>query len=184
MDKYSFGDLVNRYSMSKSALSRYIANHLDDIGEEHAIRTPKGWVFDSDAVKTLDKLRNVAMSSPVTPVTVESLSAQERQEYEDTISNLRQLLLVSEKELAEARAETIATMKENRELQNQLSLVSVQYAQLAEGKSTTEELESLRTQIKQGFDDVIKSQHSTINVNNSKGWNRRGSVRLIKLIGK
>ena len=182
MDKYSFGDLVNRYSMSKSALSRYIANHLDDIGEEHAIKTPKGWVFDSDAVKTLDKLRNI-MSSP-TPVTVESLSAQERQEYEDTISNLRQLLLASQKETADARAETISVMKECQKLQNQLSLVSVQYAQLAEGKSTANELELLRSQIKQGFDDVLKKQHPPVPVNSGKGWNRRGVVRLIKLIGK
>lgn len=180
MDRYSFNDLLARYGMSKSALSRYIANHLDDIGEGHAIKTRKGWIFDSDAVKTLDKLRNI-MSSP-TPVTVESLSAQEKQAYEDTISNLRQLLLVSEKELAEARAETIAAMKENRELKDKLSLVSIQYTQLAEGKSTTEELESLRNEIKQGFDDVIKNQHPT--VNSGKGWNRRGVVRLIKLIGK
>lgn len=185
MGKYSFKDLMNRYSMTKSALSKYIANHMDDIGENHAVKTRTGWVFDSEAVKKLDELRNIHTSSPVTSIVVEGISEQEKQRYEDTISNLQQLLLVSQKETADARAETIAAMKENAKLKDQLSLVSAQYAQLAEGKSTVTELELLRSQIKQGFDDVINGQHSTaLNVNNGKGWNKRGSVRRIKLSGK
>lgn len=178
MDKYSFGDLVNRYGMSKSALSRYIANHLDDIGKEHAIKTAKGWVFDLMAVETLDRLRNRGISSTIT---VNDVSRQEIQGYKDTIANLQQLLLASQKETADARAETIAALRENQKLQKQLSLVSIQYAQLAEGKSTVHELELLRSQIKQGFDDFTHLQQSR---NNGKGWNRRGVGRIIKLIGK
>ena len=179
MDRYSFGDLLVRYGMSKSALSKYIANHLNDIGEGHAVKTSKGWVFDLTAVNTLDRLRNIGMSSTIP---INGVSNQEIQDYKDTIANLQQLLLASQKETADARAETISVMKECQKLQKQLSLVSVQYAQLAEGKSTVNELESIREQIKQGFDDIIENQPSA--VNSGKGWNRRGTVRLIKLIGK
>lgn len=175
--------------MSKSALSRYIANHFNDIGKEHAIKTPKGWVFDLVAVKTLDRLRNV---STVSNITVNDVSWQEVQGYKDTIANLQQLLLASQKETADARAETIAVLKENQKLQKenqklqkQLSLVSIQYAQLAEGKSTVSELELLRSQIKQGFDDISRQQTgNTSGGGSGKGWNRRGSIRTIKLIGK
>lgn len=181
MSKYSFKDLMNRYTMTKSALSKYLANHIDDIGREHAVKTSTGWVFDSEAIKTIDRLRNIQRESLDTPISIDGMSNREKQGYEDTISNLQQLLLASQKETAEARAETIAVMKENQKLQKQLSLVSVQYAQLAEGKSTVNELESLRNEIKQGFSDVIKGQQT---VNNGRGWNRRGVTRVIKLIGK
>lgn len=187
-NKYTVADLLARYGMKQSAFSRFLNRHISDINASgsHIIKAGGLLYFDDVAVQCLDRLRGAFQLQPQAPDSAEVLQ-EEISRLKDVLGNLQHALLVSRDELAASRKETIEVMKERDDIKTQLSDLSTKYALLAAGEDTSkhlkEENQALQNQLSvtlQGIQDSIKRPSEP--EPSGKGWNRRGTIRKIKLV--
>lgn len=180
MGRYTVADLLARYGMKQSAFSRFLNRHIKDINASgtHVTKTGGLLYFDDTAVQFLDRLRGAFQMDLQAPDSTAVLQ-EEISRLKDVQLNLQQALLVSREELIEV-------MKDRDNIKNQLSDLSTKYALLAAGEDTSkhlkEENQTLRDQLSGTLRDIQDSIKCPSEPEPSgKGWNRRGTVRKIKL---
>ena len=179
MGRYTVADLLARYNMKQSAFSRFLNRHIKDINASGSHVTKAGGLlyFDDTAVQYLDRLRGVSQPDLQAPDSTAVLQ-EEISRLKDVQLNLQQALLVSREELIEV-------MKDRDNIRNQLSDLSTKYALLAAGEDTSkhlkEENQNLRDQLSGTLRD-IQDNIKRPSEPSGKGWNRRGTVRKIKLV--
>lgn len=178
MGRYTVADLLARYNMKQSAFSRFLNRHIKDINASGSHVTKAGGLlyFDDTAVQYLDRLRGVSQPDLQAPDSTAVLQ-EEISRLKDVQLNLQQALLVSREELIEV-------MKDRDNIKNQLLDLSTKYALLAAGEDTSkhlkEENQNLRDQLSGTLRDIQDSIKRPSEPS-GKGWNRRGTVRKIKL---
>lgn len=190
--RYTVADLLARYGMKQSAFSRLLNRHINDINVSgpHVTKDGRSWYFDDAAVQFLDRLRGAFQPQPQASDSSEVLQ-EEISRLKDVLGNLQHALLVSREELAasrketaDARAETIEVMKDRDDIKKQLSDLSTKYALLEASEETSkrlkEENQNLREQLSGTLRDIQDSVRRSP-APSGKGWNRRGTVRKIKL---
>lgn len=179
MGRYTVADLLARYNMKQSAFSRFLNRHIKDINASGSHVTKAGGLlyFDDTAVQYLDRLRGVSQPDLQAPDSTAVLQ-EEISRLKDVQLNLQQALLVSREELIEV-------MKDRDNIKNQLSDLSTKYALLAAGEDTSkhlkEENQNLRDQLSGTLRDIQDNIKRPLEPS-GKGWNRRGTVRKIKLV--
>lgn len=185
-NKYTVADLLARYSMKQSAFSRFLNRHINDINASGAHVTKIGGLlyFDDAAVQFLDRLRGAFQMDLQAPDSAAVLQ-EEISRLKDVLGNLQHALLVSREELAASRKETIEVMKDRDDIKTQLSDLSTKYALLAAGEDASkhlkEENQTLRDQLSGTLRDIQDSIKRPSEPS-GKGWNRRGTIRKIKLV--
>lgn len=185
-NKYTVADLLARYGMKQSAFSRFLNRHINDINASGSHVTKAGGLlyFDDAAVQFLDRLRGAFQMDLQAPDSAAVLQ-EEISRLKDVQLNLQQALLVSRDELAASRKETIEVMKERDAIRKQLSDLSIKYALLEAGEDTSkhlkEENQTLRDQLSGTLRDIQDSIKRPSEPS-GKGWNRRGTIRKIKLV--
>lgn len=205
MGSYTFSDLMNRYGMKKSALSRFISRHLAEINQngQHAIKTNMGWSFDGVAIQVLDRLRKFGEIDTPSVVDTEYIN-----ELKDLVSELREKIIELQNENSGLKSQLIDSVKDQVELNKQLAGVSIQLLQLQQRKGDVVELENenavLKNRISELEDKVytvetentnlhdkidtfeknqskpslVRNQHATKYIT---AWNRRGISRRIQI---
>lgn len=206
MANYSFSDLLNRYGMKKSAFSRFLARHLEDInkdGSSHAVKTPSGWVFDDYAIVVLDRLRNFG------DISFSAGDPEQVKELNEIISALQQKLIKVHEENGSLKDQLLAATRDQVDLTKKLAAASIQVLQLQTQGSESDDLKN-ENRLLQEQVSGLKSQVSTmeteskrirsendelhdkirefnkvdkqVNTGIYRSWIRRGQGRKIKLV--
>ena len=178
MGRYTVADLLARYNMKQSAFSRFLNRHINDINASgtHVTKTGGLLYFDDTAVQFLDRLRGAFQLDLQMPDSTAVLQ-EEISRLKDVQLNLQQALLVSREELIEV-------MKDRDNIKNQLSDLSTKYALLAAGEDTSKHLKEENQALKNQLSGTLRDIEDSIKRPSEpagKGWNRRGTVRKIKL---
>lgn len=178
MGRYTVADLLARYGMKQSAFSRFLNRHIKDINASgsHVMKTGGLLYFDDSAVQYLDRLRGVCQLDLQAPDSTAVLQ-EEISRLKDVQLNLQQALLVSREELIEV-------MKDRDNIKNQLTDLSTKYALLAAGEDTSKHLKEENQALKNQLSGTLRDIEDSIKRPSEpagKGWNRRGTVRKIKL---
>lgn len=207
MAEYTFGDLLSRYGIKKSAFSRFLARHLEEINKSgnHAIKSPSGWIFDDFAVEILDRLRNFGEVSP------ESTDSAQVNSLKEIISSLQQKVIALQDENGNLKTQLIDASRDQVKLTKQLAAASIEVLKLQQSNTSDNdnleiENKALKVQV-----DKLKRQVSTMETeskrvyaennelhdkikqirqshNANKGaysrWSRKGSGRRITLFSK
>ena len=205
MGRYTFSDLMGRYDMKKSALSRFLSRHLNEINRngEHAVKTTTGWSFDDSAIQVLDRLRKFGTIDATATNNAEYVN-----ELKDIVSELRKRIIALQDENSDLKSQLIDAVKVQVELNKQLAGVSIQLLQLQQRKGDAVELENenvvLKNRISELEDKVYTVETENTNLhdkidtfekNQSKpspvrnqhvtkyttAWNRRGISRRIQI---
>lgn len=150
-------NLADRYGVKKSTILTFIKNYLDVINRDgqnaYQTGTKKEWEFTEEAVRIIDKLRDVSSSVAERPADTERvqqlliensnlktallLARREVEEQKDKVINLLETAPV--KELAAAQSDLAAQEKENENLRQTIEVLKKELAekdrQLAEQKN-------------------------------------------------
>ena len=185
VEKYSFGDVMTRYNMQRTALSKFLTRHLAEINKDglHAAKNGRAWKFDETAIQIMDRIRGEfqpGVFNEPEPRDSESVELLKNQ-----ISNLQQLLLAAQKDAIDAKNETINALRERDQLKNELATVSLKYAQLQASQDASSYFASELKQLHKQNDVLCKQIEATFakmrHNSNGNGWTRRGGSRKIKL---
>lgn len=141
-------NLADRYGVKKSTILTFVKNYLDVInrGGQNAYQTgtKKEWEFTEEAVRIIDKLRDVSSSVAERPADTERvqqlliensnlktallLARREVEEQKDKVINLLETAPV--KELAAAQSDLAAQEKENESLRQKMAEQELQISLL------------------------------------------------------
>lgn len=115
---FSTDDLMERYGVSRPGIIKFVNAHIDDInkdGDVHAKKIGKEWVFDAEAVKVIDELKNRGVT-----VVDDAVQADRIKQLLEQISELKTELL------QEKTANQIAQSKIIGLLEKQQSVVMLE----------------------------------------------------------
>lgn len=141
-------NLADRYGVKKSTILTFVKNYLDVINRDgqnaYQTGTKKGWEFTEEAVRIIDKLRDVSSSVAERPADTERvqqlliensnlktallLARREVEEQKDKVINLLETAPV--KELAAAQSDLAAQEKENESLRQKMAEQELQISLL------------------------------------------------------
>ena len=134
-------NLADRYGISKTAILKFVRSNIDVINKEKENAYQSGikgnWEFTEDAVRIIDRLRNVSSSVAERPADTERvqqlliensnlktallLARREVEEQKDKVINLLETAPV--KELAAAQSDLAAQEKENENLRQTIEVL-------------------------------------------------------------
>lgn len=141
-------NLAVRYSVTKAAILAFVKSNLDVINRDgrnaYQTGTKKEWEFTEEAVRIIDKLRDVSSSVAERPADTERvqqlliensnlktallLARREVEEQKDKVINLLETAPV--KELAAAQSDLAAQEKENESLRQKMAEQELQISLL------------------------------------------------------
>lgn len=141
-------NLADRYGVKKSTILTFVKNYLDVINRDgqnaYQTGTKKEWEFTEEAVRIIDKLRDVSSSVAERPADTERvqqlliensnlktallLARREVEEQKDKVINLLENAPV--KELAAAQSDLAAQEKENESLRQKMAEQELQISLL------------------------------------------------------
>lgn len=141
-------NLADRYGVKKSTILTFVKNYLDVINRDgrnaYQTGTKKEWEFTEEAVRIIDKLRDVSSSVAERPADTERvqqlliensnlktallLARREVEEQKDKVINLLETAPV--KELAAAQSDLSAQEKENESLRQKMAEQELQISLL------------------------------------------------------
>lgn len=141
-------NLADRYGVKKSTILTFVKNYLDVINKDgqnaYQTGTRKEWEFTEEAVRIIDKLRDVSSSVAERPADTERvqqlliensnlktallLARREVEEQKDKVINLLETAPV--KELAAAQSDLAAQEKENESLRQKMAEQELQISLL------------------------------------------------------
>lgn len=141
-------NLADRYGVKKSTILTFVKNYLDVINRDgqnaYQTGTKKEWEFTEEAVRIIDKLRDVSSSVAERPADTERvqqlliensnlktallLARREVEEQKDKVINLLETAPV--KELAAAQSDLAAQEKENENLRQKMAEQELQISLL------------------------------------------------------
>jgi hypothetical protein len=141
-------NLADRYGVKKSTILTFVKNYLDVINRDgqnaYQTGTKKEWEFTEEAVRIIDKLRDVSSSVAERPADTERvqqlliensnlktallLARREVEEQKDKVINLLETAPV--KELAAAQSDLAAQEKENESLRQKMAEQELQISLL------------------------------------------------------
>jgi hypothetical protein len=141
-------NLADRYGVKKSTILTFVKNYLDVINRDgqnaYQTGTKKEWEFTEEAVRIIDKLRDVSSSVAERPADTERvqqlliensnlktallLARREVEEQKDKVINLLETAPV--KELAAAQSDLAAQEKENKSLRQKMAEQELQISLL------------------------------------------------------
>lgn len=138
-------NLADRYGVKKSTILTFVKNYLNVINRDgqnaYQTGTKKEWEFTEEAVRIIDKLRDVSSSVAERPADTERvqqlliensnlktallLARREVEEQKDKVINLLETAPV--KELAAAQSDLAAQEKENENLRQTIEQLKEQF---------------------------------------------------------
>lgn len=138
-------NLADRYGISKTAILKFVRSNIDVINKEkenaYQSGTKGNWEFTEDAVRIIDKLRDVSSSVAERPADTERvqqllqensnlktallLARREVEEQKDKVITLLESAPV--KELAAAQSDLAAQEKENENLRQTIEVLKKQF---------------------------------------------------------
>ncbi len=141
-------NLADRYGVKKSTILTFVKNYLDVINRDgqnaYQTGTKKEWEFTEEAVRIIDKLRDVSSSVAERPADTERvqqlliensnlktallLARREVEEQKDKVINLLETAPV--KELAATQSDLAAQEKENENLRQKMAEQELQISLL------------------------------------------------------
>lgn len=141
-------NLADRYGVKKSTILTFVKNYLDVINRNgqnaYQTGTKKEWEFTEEAVRIIDKLRDVSSSVAERPADTERvqqlliensnlktallLARREVEEQKDKVINLLETAPV--KELAAAQSDLAVQEKENENLRQKMAEQELQISLL------------------------------------------------------
>lgn len=141
-------NLADRYGVKKSTILTFVKNYLDVINRDgqnaYQTGTKKEWEFTEEAVRIIDKLRDVSSSVAERPADTERvqqlliensnlktallLARREVEEQKDKVINLLETAPV--KELAAAQSDLAAQERENESLRQKMAEQELQISLL------------------------------------------------------
>ena len=141
-------NLADRYGVKKSTILTFVKNYLDVINRDgqnaYQIGTKKEWEFTEEAVRIIDKLRDVSSSVAERPADTERvqqlliensnlktallMARREVEEQKDKVINLLETAPV--KELAAAQSDLAVQEKENENLRQKMAEQELQISLL------------------------------------------------------
>ncbi len=141
-------NLADRYGVKKSTILTFVKNYLDVINRDgqnaYQTGTKKEWEFTEEAVRIIDKLRDVSSSVAERPADTERvqqlliensnlktallLARREVEAQKDKVINLLETAPV--KELAAAQSDLAAQEKENESLRQKMAEQELQISLL------------------------------------------------------
>lgn len=141
-------NLADRYGVKKSTILTFVKNYLDVINRDgqnaYQTGTKREWEFTEEAVRIIDKLRDVSSSVAERPADTERvqqlliensnlktallLARREVEEQKDKVINLLETAPV--KELAAAQSDLAAQEKENESLRQKMAEQELQISLL------------------------------------------------------
>lgn len=141
-------NLAGRYGVTKAAILAFVKSNLDVINRDgrnaYQTGTKKEWEFTEEAVRIIDKLRDVSSSVAERPADTERvqqlliensnlktallLARREVEEQKDKVINLLETVPV--KELAAAQSDLAAQEKENESLRQKMAEQELQISLL------------------------------------------------------
>ncbi len=139
-------NLADRYGVKKSTILTFVKNYLDVINRDgqnaYQIGTKKEWEFTEEAVRIIDRLRDVSSSVAERPADTERV-----QQLLIENSNLKTALLLARREVEEQKDKVInllesAPVKELAAAQSDLK------AQEKENENLRQTIEQLKEQLK------------------------------------
>ena len=161
-------NLADRYGVKKSTILTFVKNYLDVINRDgqnaYQTGTKKEWEFTEEAVRIIDKLRDVSSSVAERPADTERvqqlliensnlktallLARREVEEQKDKVINLLETAPV--KELAAAQSDLAAQEKENESLRQKMAEQELQISLLKaekEDRKYQEQIQNLSEQL-------------------------------------
>lgn len=163
-------NLAARYGVTKAAILAFVKSNLDVINRDgrnaYQTGTKKEWEFTEEAVRIIDKLRDVSSSVAERPADTERvqqlliensnlktallLARREVEEQKDKVINLLETAPV--KELAAAQSDLAAQEKENESLRQKMAEQELQISLLKAEKEEAdrkyqEQIQNLSEQI-------------------------------------
>ena len=162
-------NLADRYGVKKSTILTFVKNYLDVINRDgqnaYQTGTKKEWEFTEEAVRIIDKLRDVSSSVAERPADTERvqqlliensnlktallLARREVEEQKDKVINLLETAPV--KELAAAQSDLAAQEKENESLRQKMAEQELQISLLKAEKEADrkyqEQIQNLSEQL-------------------------------------
>ena len=165
-------NLADRYGVKKSTILTFVKNYLDVINRDgqnaYQTGTKKEWEFTEEAVRIIDKLRDVSSSVAERPADTERvqqlliensnlktallLARREVEEQKDKVINLLETAPV--KELAAAQSDLAAQEKENESLRQKMAEQELQISLL---KAEKEEADRKYQEQIQNFSEQLET---------------------------
>lgn len=103
-------NLADRYGVKKSTILTFVKNYLDVINKDalnaYQTGTKKEWEFTEDAVRIIDRLRNVSSS-----VAEHAADTERVQQLLQENSNLKTALLLARREVEEQKDKVITLLE-------------------------------------------------------------------------
>ena len=103
-------NLADRYGVKKSTILTFVKNYLDVINKDalnaYQTGTKKEWEFTEDAVRIIDRLRNVSSS-----VAERAADTERVQQLLQENSNLKTALLLARREVEEQKDKVITLLE-------------------------------------------------------------------------
>ncbi len=172
-------NLADRYGVKKSTILTFVKNYLDVINKDalnaYQTGTKKEWEFTEDAVRIIDRLRNVSSS-----VAERAADTERVQQLLQENSNLKTALLLARREVEEQKDKVItllesAPVKELALAQSDLKAQEMENESLRQ-KMTDQELQiSLLRAEKEESDKKYREQIQNLSeqleaAKNKKPW--------------
>lgn len=172
-------NLADRYGVKKSTILTFVKNYLDIINKDalnaYQTGTKKEWEFTEDAVRIIDRLRNVSSS-----VAERAADTERVQQLLQENSNLKTALLLARREVEEQKDKVItllesAPVKELALAQSDLKAQEMENESLRQ-KMTDQELQiSLLRAEKEESDKKYREQIQNLSeqleaAKNKKPW--------------
>lgn len=172
-------NLADRYGVKKSTILTFVKNYLDAINKDalnaYQTGTKKEWEFTEDAVRIIDRLRNVSSS-----VAERAADTERVQQLLQENSNLKTALLLARREVEEQKDKVItllesAPVKELALAQSDLKAQEMENESLRQ-KMTDQELQiSLLRAEKEESDKKYREQIQNLSeqleaAKNKKPW--------------
>ena len=152
MKTYKVADLMQRYNIgTPQGIRKFVKSNLNKINAEgeHAKIFRGEWVFDEEAVRIMDELRDT------NSITIIEENAEQLEELRKQNEQLRNLLLATQTRLIETQEQLIESQKQ---LSNSEQKLIANREQLTERKialsSQKATIEELKTQLQQGLEAI------------------------------
>ena len=157
MRRYKIIDLMKRYNIgTPQGVRKFVKTNINEInadGEEHAKVIKGEWIFDEEAVRIMDDLRDT------NNIMIIEENDEQLKELRDQNEQLKQFLMATQSKLIETQEQLIESQKQLSETQRQLTeserLRLTNHEQLTVTKVANKEQENriveLESQVQQGL---------------------------------